>query len=169
MKESRVLPDVKLVQITTKKMLVTKFIEIDMGHRVPNHKSKCRNLHGHRYLIEVGVDDRVIDTEGASDEGMVMDFGDLKKAMISVIDDNYDHGFVMDEKDPLWAVFGDWADDGMKIIFVPFVPTAEKLAEHWYWLMRKELEPKSIKLKFVRVWETPTSTATYEEPTISKT
>ena len=44
-------------------MLITKEIEIDAAHRVPNHKSKCRTFHGHRYRIEVGVDDKVIDTK----------------------------------------------------------------------------------------------------------
>ena len=59
-------------------MLITKCLEIDMGHRVPNHKSKCATPHGHRYKIEVGVDDKVIDTKGVSDEGMVIDFGDKR-------------------------------------------------------------------------------------------
>jgi 6-pyruvoyltetrahydropterin/6-carboxytetrahydropterin synthase len=34
---------------------VTKIVEWDMGHRVPNHKSKCRNPHGHRYRLEVTI------------------------------------------------------------------------------------------------------------------
>ena len=63
-------------------MLITKQIEIDMAHRVPNHKSKCHNLHGHRYKIEVGVDDKLITRKGSSSEGMVIDFGDLKDIKI---------------------------------------------------------------------------------------
>ena len=30
---------------------LTRRIGIDMGHRVPDHGSKCRNPHGHRYEI----------------------------------------------------------------------------------------------------------------------
>ena len=144
-------------------MLVTKTIGIDMGHRVPNHKSKCRNLHGHRYTVEVGVDDKVIQEAGDSSEGMVIDFGDLKKVMMSEIDQNFDHGFVMYDGDSLYDDFRQFAEDGMKIIFVPFIPTAENLAKHWYYLLRKELDERNIKIKYVKVWETPSSTATYEE------
>lgn len=86
-------------------MLITKTIEIDMGHRVPNHKSKCRNLHGHRYSIEVGVDDILISAPGSSSEGMVMDFGDLKEVMMSVLDKGFDHGFVMYSRDILSVIF----------------------------------------------------------------
>jgi 6-pyruvoyltetrahydropterin/6-carboxytetrahydropterin synthase len=160
-------------------MLITKTIRIDMGHRVPNHKSKCRNLHGHSYEIEVGVDDKVIDTKGTCDEGMVIDFGDLKQIMMDYIDNNFDHGFVMYENDILAHDFrgyqegraesADKEHEGLyiadipkqKIIFVPFVPTAENLAKYWFELIKIPLENRKIKIHHVKVWETPTSTATY--------
>ena len=145
-------------------MLITKEIEIDMGHRVPNHKSKCRNLYGHRYKIEVGVDDKVIDTKGTSDEGMVIDFSDLKEIMMQEIDAKFDHGFVIYSWDELLnEQFLAWQLTGMKIILVDFIPTAENLAKHWYELIKPKLEERKIKIKHVKVWETPSSTATYEE------
>ena len=81
-------------------MLITKFIEIDMGHRLPNHKSKCKYFHGHRYKIEVGVEGEIITTKGVSDEGMIIDFDDIKKALM-ILDKKFDHGFMMyDKKGP---------------------------------------------------------------------
>lgn len=142
-------------------MLITKFIEIDMGHRVPNHKSKCRNLHGHRYKIEVGVDDKVISTPGSSDEGMVIDFSDLKQIMMEEIDAKFDHSFTMYDEDEFVIGFIALEEQGQKINFVPFVPTAENLAKHWYEIIKPKLEERKIKIKHVRVWETPSSTATY--------
>lgn len=145
-------------------MLITKTIEIDMGHRVPNHKSKCRNLHGHRYKIEVGVDDKVIDEEGVSNEGMVIDYGDLKNIMIDELERKYDHGFMMFSGDSLYKWFLDIKDaQDLKIIFVSFVPTAENLAKFWYQSFQFLLKEVGIKIKYVKVWETPTSTALYEE------
>lgn len=145
-------------------MLITKIIEIDMGHRVPNHKSKCRNLHGHRYRIDVGVDDKVITTKGASDEGMVIDFSDLKQIIMEQIDERFDHGFCMYRKDDFATTFLDeFVPTGQKIIFVDFIPTAENLAKHWFNILKSALEARDIKLKHVRVWETPTSMAFYEE------
>ena len=141
-------------------MLVTKTIEIDMGHRVPNHKSKCRNFHGHRYVIEVGVDDVIQRKEGTSDEGMVIDFGDLKEKMM-VIDRVFDHGFMMYRKDRYAKDFQRFKADGMKIIFVDFIPTAENIAKFWFEKLKLVLEP--VTLKYVKVFETPTSSATYHE------
>ena len=159
-------------------MLITKTIEIDMGHRVPNHKSKCRNLHGHRYKIEVGVDDKVIDEKGVSSEGMVIDYGDLKEMMIDGIDFLFDHGFVVHKEDKelldfflvipgvdaefvgfdLPPIKNDW-----KIVVVRDIPTAENLAKLWFNILKEKLFNVDIKIKHVKVWETPTSTAEYEE------
>lgn len=144
-------------------MLVSRKIEIDMGHRVPNHKSKCKNFHGHRYVIEAGVDDKVITTKGVSDEGMVIDFGDLKEVLVNVIDERFDHGFVMYNEDEFVMEFDAFCRSGQKIIFVPFIPTVENLAKHWYELIKLRLEEKNIKIKYLKVWETPNSFAVYEE------
>lgn len=145
-------------------MLITKTIEIDMGHRVPNHKSKCRNLHGHRYKVEVGVDDKVVTDAGASDEGMVIDFGDLKKIMTDYLDFTFDHGLMLWDKDPLlYTLQDDEVGKDLKIIKVNFVPTAENLAKYWYDDLKQLLLLKSIKISNVKIWETPTSTAEYYE------
>lgn len=138
--------------------VVSKFIEIDMGHRIPNHKSKCRNLHGHRYRIECSVIGRVISKKGDSSEGMVIDFGDLKNIMKSQIEDVFDHKFVLWHNDILVSVV--LVEEGL--IFVDFIPTAENLAKHWYTLLKVELKKVGIQINYVKVWETPTSAAIYE-------
>lgn len=154
-------------------MLITKTIEIDMGHRVPNHKSKCRNLHGHRYKVEVGVNDKVVTTVGASDEGMVIDFSDLKEIMVNEIDARFDHGFMMFEKDNFAPVFKKFKEGKLikdyttalepeqKITFVPFIPTAENIAKYWFGLLKTALGERKIALYHVLVYETPSSSALY--------
>jgi 6-pyruvoyltetrahydropterin/6-carboxytetrahydropterin synthase len=59
-------------------MIITSRMEFDAGHRIPNHKSTCRNLHGHRYAIEVSLSGEIIQQEDQSDYGMVLDFKDAK-------------------------------------------------------------------------------------------
>lgn len=144
-------------------MIISKQIELDMGHRVPNHKSKCKNLHGHRYKIEGGVEGIVNTTSGESDEGMVIDFSDLKDIMTTNIHDVYDHGFMMYEKDIFSDYFFKLQQQGQNIHFVPFIPTAENLAKHWYELIEEPLRGKNMSLKYLKVWETPTSTAEYSK------
>jgi 6-pyruvoyltetrahydropterin/6-carboxytetrahydropterin synthase len=59
-------------------MQITKIIERDMGHRVLNHKSKCSNLHGHRYKAYITMEGEIIQAKGDTNEGMVIDFSDIK-------------------------------------------------------------------------------------------
>lgn len=141
-------------------MIITKQIEIDMGHRVPNHKSKCKTPHGHRYKIEVGIDDFKNLTPGASDEGMVVDYSDLKEILMEVIDKPYDHSGVFYNQDPKREAIEEFYEGSPKEpIFVSFIPTAENLAQWWFILLKKQLK----NINYVTVWETPTSTATYKE------
>lgn len=143
-------------------MLVTKEIYIDTSHRVPNHKSKCKTPHGHCYRIEVGVDDKKIQNAGASDEGMVIDFSDLKEVMMEVIDKPYDHSGVYWENDPKRDIVVAFHEGEPKDpVFVSFIPTAENLAQWWFVLLKPELEKRGVTINHVKVWETKTSTAIY--------
>ena len=68
-------------------MLVTSRLEFDAGHRIPDHQSQCRHLHGHRYAIEVTLSGEIIKADGLPVNGMVMDFADVKRiAKAHVVD-----------------------------------------------------------------------------------
>ena len=64
-------------------LTITRKLEFDAGHRIPDHKSQCRNLHGHRYTLEITLVGAVIDVEGSSDNGMIMDFSDGDMLQVS--------------------------------------------------------------------------------------
>jgi 6-pyruvoyltetrahydropterin/6-carboxytetrahydropterin synthase len=152
-------------------LTVSKEIEFDAGHRVPNHKSKCRNPHGHRYRVRVTISGELVNTPGASNEGMLADFGDLKLLLQSNIHDVLDHGFIVHAEDDLMlSILGmlDLHDRIMKeslhkfkVIVLPFIPTAENLAV-WIWRqMVRDISDMGFQLTLVELWETPTSLATY--------
>jgi 6-pyruvoyltetrahydropterin/6-carboxytetrahydropterin synthase len=139
---------------------ISKRIEIDMGHRLPNHSSKCRNFHGHRYVFEAFVDGHLITKEGDSSEGMVIDFTDLKEVMVEVIDTPLDHGFMMSIDDPYAMMFHEWgSQDGMKVILVDFIPTVENIGSYIFRILGDRLEAKGIRLTKLIVWETPNGKA----------
>jgi len=142
----------------------TKIVEFDMGHRVPNHKSKCRNPHGHRYRLEVTIGGPLDEEEGSSSEGMVVDFGDIKNLMMTYVHDKLDHGFMVYSEDPLGAIL-DKADPTWKLITVPFIPTAENVVKWCYKALEPQLPPR-IHITRVRLYETPNSWADYipEQP-----
>ena len=141
--------------------MISKEVQFDMGHRVPNHKSKCSNPHGHRYRVVAQAIGELNQEEGDSSEGMVIDFGDLKTIMMNEIHDRYDHGFMAAEND-LWAVDA-FADTVFNFHVVPFIPTAENLAKHFFDLIEDALVDRGFGLTLlqVAVYETPTSVASF--------
>ena len=152
--------------------VISKEVEFDTGHRVPNHDSKCRNPHGHRYKVRVHIQGELVTTKGASNQGMLADFGDLKTLMTERIHDVLDHAFVMwEHDDAMMGAFGVYPsasgwdnENGFKIVVVPFIPTAENIAK-WCWDQLEWLVTgMGFDLSLVEVYETPTSVARYSFP-----
>lgn len=86
------------------KTTVTRIMTLDMGHRIPNHKSQCRSFHGHTYRLEAEACAQIINCKGASSEGMVIDFSDLKTAMMQSVHSLYDHALSLYWNDPALPV-----------------------------------------------------------------
>ena len=146
-------------------MKVVKIIQWDMGHRVVNHRSVCRGLHGHRYRAEICVKGDIVDEQGVSEEGMVVDFSDIKNIAITEIQDKFDHGFMVWEKDNELLDFFS-SNDGHKPVVVPFTPTAENVAKYIYKILEDKFQDKydtGLKLHSVKLWETPSSYALFTE------
>src|SRR5579859_8006081 len=120
-------------------MQIIKSIEWDMGHRIPNHDSKCKNLHGHRYRLEATFEGKTNVSKGAPKEGMVLDFADLKSLLISEVHDVCDHGFMYWEGDKKLADFFRLNPE-FKTIQVPFIPTAENIVQWMYTKLSKKLK-----------------------------
>jgi 6-pyruvoyltetrahydropterin/6-carboxytetrahydropterin synthase len=148
---------------------VTKIIEWDMGHRVPNHRSKCRNPHGHRYRLEMTVAGDLIDKSGDSSEGMVIDFGEIKSLMKDLVHDKLDHGFMYYKDDDAMKclVDGAFKAGGWLLIEVDFIPTAENIVKWCYDQLKGQVEfhpgptPTGVTITKLRLYETPNSWADY--------
>ncbi len=136
---------------------ITRRIEFDAGHRIPYHKSKCRNIHGHRYVVEATVAGLVKEERGASDNGMVMDFGDLKDVMVEVLHDIWDHAFLVWEDDEKMIAALTMMDVGHKTVLLPCVPTVENLVRLAFSQIDTVLRLRRVAFRLVRVkmWETP--------------
>src|SRR5215471_13381603 len=76
---------------------VTKTVEMDYGHRISRHDSKCHNVHGHRGKLEVTVGGELV-VEGSSTD-MVMDFCAIKQLMTEQIVDRFDHCLIVSSDD----------------------------------------------------------------------
>ncbi len=79
----------------TKQVSITRRLEFDSGHRIPSHGGQCRNIHGHRYRLDLTLSGEVLHKEGASDDGMILDFGDIKTLANEHLVSKWDHAFLI--------------------------------------------------------------------------
>lgn len=125
----------------------TRKLEFDAAHRVMQHESKCRHLHGHRYTVEVTVAASDLD-----DLGRVIDFGVVKAELGAWIDAHLDHGAILNEKDTRLIEL--CRDEGWRVFTMPGNPTAENLAELLF-EQAETLFGDRVTVAHVRVLETP--------------
>ena len=142
-------------------MEITTRMELDSGHRIPNHKSNWKNLHGHQYAIEVTLKGDIIDQENESAYGMVMDFKDAKELIRKTIVEPWDHAFIVFEEDLEVINFLNTLDNH-KTVILKKVPTAENMALIALKILKDSFQKKYrdqiIPIK-VRLFETPNNWA----------
>jgi 6-pyruvoyltetrahydropterin/6-carboxytetrahydropterin synthase len=138
-------------------MLITRRLEFDAGHRIPDHKSQCRHLHGHRYALEITLGGAIIQQTGDPANGMVMDFSEVKALAMRHLVDLWDHAFLA------------WADDqpvvdflhslpDHKTVLLDCVPTAENLAQQAFTILDavyRDSYGNQLRLERLRLYETP--------------
>ncbi len=142
-------------------MLITRRLEFDAGHRIPDHQSQCRHLHGHRYAIEITLSGQVINKAGDAANGMVMDFSQVKDLAKQHVVDPWDHAFLAFAGDKPIVDFLT-SLPGHKTVILDRVPTAENLARLAFELLDvvyRDTYGNHLRLEQVRLYETPNSRA----------
>lgn len=142
-------------------MQITTRLEFDAGHRIPHHKSQCRNLHGHRYALEITLSGDIIAESQRSESGMVMDFSDVKRIARESVVDVWDHAFLVYKDDKTVLDFLNSLPNHKTVIF-PTVPTAENMAAEAFKILKNQYLDtygNHLKLDRVRLYETPNSWA----------
>lgn len=131
-------------------IITTRRLEFDAAHRILNHESKCKMLHGHRYVLEAGFVAEKLD-----ELGRVIDFGVVKELLGKWIDENFDHNTILCKKD---KNLGDEIakNTGQKIYYLDENPTAENIALHLLnEICPKIFSGKKVKCVTIRLYETP--------------
>ena len=138
-------------------MRITRRLEFDAGHRIPNHASLCRHLHGHRYAIEVTVSGAIVATEGDSEQGMVADFAGVKALVQQHVVEPWDHAFLAYARDHAVVAFLR-SIPGHRTVLFDAPPTAEHLALTACGILERAFARaygKRIRIERVRIYETP--------------
>ena len=140
------------------KIRVTKEFNFEIAHALWNYDGPCANIHGHSYSLNVTVAGNPI-VEGAHPKlGMVMDFGDLKKIVLSEIVDKFDHATVFNKNTPHVELAHELEKRGHNVILVDYQPTSEMMLIDFAEKIKKRL-PETIKLHSLKLQETATSHA----------
>lgn len=111
-------------------MLITKEFIFDAAHKLERYDGACKNLHGHTYKLHVSVKGE------PKEDGMVIDFGILKKIVKEHALNKLDHSYLNE---------------------IIRQPTAENIII-WIWDKLKD----KLDLHELKLWETPTSYVTYD-------
>ena len=137
----------------------TRRIEFDAAHRVMEHESKCKHLHGHRYVIEATFRAEKLDTLGR-----VIDFGAVKTVLGDWVDTHWDHNTILHDKD---RTLGDAVaqQTQQEIAYLPVNPTAENMASYLLESVCPKLfAGKGVVCTRIRLYETPNCYADASKP-----
>jgi 6-pyruvoyltetrahydropterin/6-carboxytetrahydropterin synthase len=100
------------------------------AHFLKEYKGKCERIHGHTFQVEVVVEARELDQTGIG-----IDFTLIKTRLAEILPD---HSLLNE--------------------VLPFNPSAENLARHFFLELRKHFPVKEV-----TVWESEDASATYSE------
>jgi 6-pyruvoyltetrahydropterin/6-carboxytetrahydropterin synthase len=116
--------------------------EFSAAHALRGYKGKCENLHGHNWKVEVYVRGERLD-----EIGMLVDFTKLKSVTREVM--RYLDHKNLNELSPFDTELN---------------PSSEHIAGFVLSEVGKAINDDRVKVYKVRVWETPSTSATFEIP-----
>jgi 6-pyruvoyltetrahydropterin/6-carboxytetrahydropterin synthase len=114
--------------------------EFSAAHALRGYRGKCENMHGHNWKVEVYVRGEQLDQIG-----MLIDFRELKAATRRVME-FLDHQNLNE----------------LKPFDVEMNPSSEHLAGFILHKVAEQIGDRRLQVYKVRVWETPSTSATCE-------
>ena len=148
---------------------ICKQFEIQAAHVLSKHPGPCRYPHGHTYRVEVTVAADALD-----EKDMVCDFHAVKLVVQEYLD-RLDHAFLLNSADA--GTCRAQAENPRKVIFENCDPSTEVLAREIFKHVKDRLRQGTVenstgirftlnpraRLEKVRVWETSSAWAEYQE------
>ena len=139
---------------------ITKKFNFEMAHLLESHKGKCINLHGHSYQMHITV------TSESLINGMVVDFGHLKKIINELLIDEIDHsfGYNVNSNDIVSnSIANNLIINNRKVYKFNCETTCEEMAIFMFDLLNQPLMNEGIKLLEIKLYEGNNSYATYRK------
>ncbi len=137
---------------------ITKHFDFESAHALYGYDGKCKNIHGHSYHLYVTVIGTPIDDLNHVKNGMVLDFGDLKKIVKDEIVDVFDHATILNKNSPHADLAKDLQGHSHRLVMVPYQPTSENMLFDFAERIKKQL-PQNVSLHSLKLFETANSYA----------
>ncbi len=138
------------------KIRITREFSFEMAHALLGYNGPCKHIHGHSYRLLVTVTGEALRRPSCSDNGMVMDFGEIKKIVNDAIIRQMDHALVLNAETPEQLLSGVSGFDN--VVLLPYQPSCENLLIDFASRIRPLL-PAGVSLFSLRLHETANSYA----------
>ena len=136
---------------------LTKEFSFEAAHALGGYDGPCREIHGHSYRLFVTVKGRPSTDAGDPKQGMVIDFGLLKRIVNEEVVARFDHALVLrTTTDP--KLLEQLAARFDNLVTVDYQPTCENMLDDFARRIARRL-PAGVALHALRLHETATSYA----------
>ena len=127
--------------------MIYKEVFFDASHRLLHYEGKCRNLHGHRWRVEVWLRG-----EPDAKTGILVDFNVIREVV-----ERFDHQVILNRDDPMVACLAEF----QPVVTTEGDPSSELLAGEIRRLLDQEchLGGNGARVTRIRVWESDTCCA----------
>lgn len=136
---------------------LTKEFSFEAAHALGGYDGPCREIHGHSYRLFVTIKGEPSTDPMNPKQGMVMDFGVLKKIVHEEIISRFDHALVLRstaDKELLKLLTAQFDN----LIEVDYQPTCENMLDDFARRIAARL-PEGVTLHSLRLHETASSYA----------
>lgn len=136
---------------------VTKEFAFETAHALWNYDGPCRNVHGHSYKLFVTLIGEPMKNTDHPKNGMVIDFGDLKRTVNREVVDVFDHSVIISDMVDR-AKLENMKEMFSNVIVVDYQPTCENMVADIARRIKPHLPPETS-LHSLRLYETARSYA----------
>jgi len=136
---------------------ITKEFNFEMAHALWNYNGLCKNIHGHSYKLFVTIIGKPANDPASQNNGMLVDFSELKSLVKENVIGFYDHSLVL-FKNSEPELLQNVSNMFEKFHIVDFQPTCENLVLDIANRILSKL-PAELKLHSIRLNETATAYA----------
>lgn len=137
---------------------VTKRFHFEAAHALYGHDGKCRNIHGHSYVLDVTAIGKPMESADHPKDGMVADFSDLSGIVRQEVIALFDHHTILNANSPHKQLGMELMAHDSRVRLVPYQPSCENMILEIAQKLADKL-PEGVRLHALRLYETPTSWA----------